>query len=230
MSTNHEDAKALAHVKAPTSNLARCYLELHDAKVLPAGCLIVPIDPEAGPEYQLGNWSRRNWEAALRDIETLKYAQRGGRGQRPAAPGDALRSLRQMTIEDLQRANANLIRQAEQQAQEARTQRAIVAEIGELVGCSNDWEMVGAVRTALAAKEDQISALLPGSYYMDPPDGGDVSVIEQLRRMARDAARYRVAVENEKFAICKWDEWDSWRATDLKELDREIDAQKETPK
>jgi hypothetical protein len=33
--------------------------------------------------------------------------------------------------------------------------------------------------------------LLPGVYYMDPPDGGDVSVIEQLRRMVRDAARYR---------------------------------------
>jgi hypothetical protein len=34
-------------------------------------------------------------------------------------------------------------------------------------------------------------ALLPGTYYMDPPDGGDVSVYEQMRRMAKDAARYR---------------------------------------
>ncbi|KVN25593.1 hypothetical protein WJ63_15800 [Burkholderia pyrrocinia] len=38
-----------------------------------------------------------------------------------------------------------------------------------------------------------LSALLPGTYYMDPPDGGDVSLLEQLRRMAADAARYRSA-------------------------------------
>ena len=31
---------------------------------------------------------------------------------------------------------------------------------------------------------------LPGPLYMDPPDGGDVLVSEQLRRMAQDAARY----------------------------------------
>ncbi len=36
-----------------------------------------------------------------------------------------------------------------------------------------------------------ISALLPGVYYMDPPDGGSVPVLEQVRRMAKDAARYR---------------------------------------
>lgn len=36
-----------------------------------------------------------------------------------------------------------------------------------------------------------VSALLPCSYYMDPPDGGSVTVIEQVERMAKDAARYR---------------------------------------
>ncbi|UUX38846.1 hypothetical protein NTJ56_08600 [Burkholderia contaminans] len=36
-----------------------------------------------------------------------------------------------------------------------------------------------------------LAALLPGTYYMNPPDGGDVSLLEQLRRMAEDAARYR---------------------------------------
>ena len=43
-------------------------------------------------------------------------------------------------------------------------------------------------------RSDQIgefAGLLPGPYYMDPPDGGDVKVLEQFRRMARDAARYR---------------------------------------
>lgn len=44
-----------------------------------------------------------------------------------------------------------------------------------------------------AAKKDaaQVQALLPGSYYMDPPDGGSVTVLERLQRMAKDAGRYR---------------------------------------
>lgn len=37
----------------------------------------------------------------------------------------------------------------------------------------------------------EISELLPASYYMDPPDGGNVSVMEQLRRMAEDATKWR---------------------------------------
>jgi len=37
----------------------------------------------------------------------------------------------------------------------------------------------------------EITAALPGAYYMDPPDGGDVSIPEQVRRMAKDAERYR---------------------------------------
>jgi hypothetical protein len=39
-------------------------------------------------------------------------------------------------------------------------------------------------------------ALLPGVYYMDPPDGGNVDLVEQLRRMAKDAARYRWIRQN----------------------------------
>lgn len=38
---------------------------------------------------------------------------------------------------------------------------------------------------------DQCASALPGTYYMDPPDGGNVSIPEQIRRMAKDAARYR---------------------------------------
>ncbi|MCA8251812.1 hypothetical protein LGM89_00915 [Burkholderia sp. AU31624] len=41
--------------------------------------------------------------------------------------------------------------------------------------------------------DDDVRALLPGVYYMDPPDGGNVSLLEQLRRMAEDAARYRAS-------------------------------------
>lgn len=45
---------------------------------------------------------------------------------------------------------------------------------------------------APAVGADALWALLPNSAcYLDPPDGGDVPLIEQLRRMARDAGRYR---------------------------------------
>lgn len=43
----------------------------------------------------------------------------------------------------------------------------------------------------LRAERDALRALLPGVYYMDPPDGGDVDLVEQFRRMEKDAARYR---------------------------------------
>lgn len=33
--------------------------------------------------------------------------------------------------------------------------------------------------------------LLPGTYYMDEPDGGAPTLLEQLQRMAQDAARWR---------------------------------------
>ena len=39
--------------------------------------------------------------------------------------------------------------------------------------------------------EEDICRALPGVYYMDPPDGGDVSLAQQVERMAVDAARYR---------------------------------------
>jgi hypothetical protein len=43
------------------------------------------------------------------------------------------------------------VMQAQMWAQEARTQKAIVKQIGEIVGCANDWEMVEAVKAALAS-------------------------------------------------------------------------------
>ena len=51
----------------------------------------------------------------------------------------------------------------------------------------------------LLALERDMSNALPGVYYMDPPDGGDVSLLKQLKRMANDAARYRLL--RRKFAI-----------------------------
>ena len=54
-------------------------------------------------------------------------------------------------------------------------------------------------RDEARAERDAMANVLPGHYYMDPPDGGDVPVLEQLRRMAKDAARYRLL--RRKFAI-----------------------------
>jgi hypothetical protein len=45
----------------------------------------------------------------------------------------------------------NAVQQAQIWAQEARTQKGIVEEIGKLVGCANDWEMVDAIKAALSA-------------------------------------------------------------------------------
>jgi hypothetical protein len=42
------------------------------------------------------------------------------------------------------------------------------------------------MREAATALEE-VASVLPGSYYMDPPDGGMVTVLEQLQRMAKDA-------------------------------------------
>jgi len=53
-----------------------------------------------------------------------------------------------------------------------------------------------AERDALAREVDACAAALPGPYYMDPPDGGDVPISEQVKRMARDAARYRWLRDN----------------------------------
>ncbi|KWI90146.1 hypothetical protein WM08_14900 [Burkholderia ubonensis] len=64
-------------------------------------------------------------------------------------------------------------------------------------GKADTWD--GKSEPRSAATESDLSALLPGTYYMDPPDGGDVSLLEQLRRMAADAARYRsVAAFNDE--------------------------------
>ena len=56
----------------------------------------------------------------------------------------------------------------------------------------------------LRADAQAIAALLPGPYYMDPPDGGDVPVIEQIRRMAVDAQRYRHMKSHALYQPASW--------------------------
>ena len=53
----------------------------------------------------------------------------------------------------------------------------------------------------LNAELAKCAEALHGPCYMDPPDGGDVAVSEQLRRMAEDAARYRWLRKNNGYSI-----------------------------
>jgi hypothetical protein len=62
-------------------------------------------------------------------------------------------------------------------------------------GKAEGLDEVGIAWTILAAQEraivGELMQLLPGPCYMDPPDGGSVTVMEQLRRMADDARKWR---------------------------------------
>jgi hypothetical protein len=68
---------------------------------------------------------------------------------------------------------------------------ALVQHICSLAAPSLEAQPAGEVIPA-----DKLCALLPGPYYMDPPDGGSVPVLEQVERMAKDAARYRWLLAN----------------------------------
>ena len=46
----------------------------------------------------------------------------------------------------------------------------------------------------------ELASVLPGSYYMDPPDGGNVTLLEQLQRMAKDAEIGRRIREHQEAA------------------------------
>ncbi|MCH0737902.1 hypothetical protein [Pseudomonas aeruginosa] len=80
----------------------------------------------------------------------------------------------------------------------------------------------------LIAELEQCASALPGTYYMDPPDGGNVSIPEQIRRMAKDAARYRWLRERDLETISRGGVFAGMTpeniVLNLEELDAEIDA------
>lgn len=49
------------------------------------------------------------------------------------------------------------------------------------------------------ADADRLITLLPGTIYLDPPDGGSVTIFEQFQRMALDAERYRWGIKNARW-------------------------------
>ena len=54
-----------------------------------------------------------------------------------------------------------------------------------------DEALINAYAEGRRDEQEELSSVLPGSIYMDPPDGGSPSILEQLQRQAKDADRYR---------------------------------------
>lgn len=77
--------------------------------------------------------------------------------------------------------------------------KAPAGAVAALGLCIDEIERLRAENEVLREIERDVSNALPGVYYMDPPDGGSVPLGEQVRRMAVDAARYRLL--RRKFAI-----------------------------
>jgi hypothetical protein len=107
--------------------------------------------------------------------------------------GDELDRLR-VTNKMMQDDKAALMAERDQ----AMKERARAITVGsdmeqEVERLREQLTLAESVRSAqVAGLERGILEALPlGSVYMDPPDGGDVGLVEQLGRMAKDAARYR---------------------------------------
>lgn len=66
------------------------------------------------------------------------------------------------------------------------------AEFIALANPANILALVEALEKAQQVDEELCKLLPPGVEYMDPPDGGDVEPIEQVRRMVADC-RQRIA-------------------------------------
>lgn len=56
-------------------------------------------------------------------------------------------------------------------------------------------------KAGLWAELNACAAVLPGPIYMDLPDGGSVTVSEQLARMGMDAARYRLLRRGQHWSV-----------------------------
>ncbi|EMO9845307.1 hypothetical protein RWC52_000287 [Pseudomonas aeruginosa] len=77
------------------------------------------------------------------------------------------------------------------EAVEPKAILGLIAEIERLNALLNAYKDTQKRYEWLAEDLKECASALPGTYYMDPPDGGNVSIPEQIRRMAKDAARYR---------------------------------------
>lgn len=99
-----------------------------------------------------------------------------------------------------------------------------------LLASAKPQEILGLIGEVERLEEElsQCASALPGTYYMDPPDGGNVSIPEQIRRMAKDAARYRWLRERDLETISRGGVFAGMTpeniVLNLEDLDAEIDA------
>ncbi len=63
--------------------------------------------------------------------------------------------------------------------------------------CRETIRQVIELAADLQREHDSFVGMLPSTLYMDPPDGGSVTVLEQFRRMAEDAAKFRDGVTSQ---------------------------------
>lgn len=111
--------------------------------------------------------AERYWEGRWRDAD----AQLGGLVAHIEQQDDAYALLSLdagRKMEELVGARNHLRLQVSMQAQEARTQKAIVAEIGAMVGEPCDWLTASAVREALKAQQPSAGVVLPELFKMRP--------------------------------------------------------------
>lgn len=90
-----------------------------------------------------------------------------------------------------------------------------IADINLFLGEANPANiltLVEALEKAQQVDEELCNLLPPGVEYMDPPDGGDVTPLEGVRRMVADYRQRIAELESRTVKLPKknidWDRWD----------------------
>ncbi|EPH9627850.1 ead/Ea22-like family protein [Klebsiella pneumoniae] len=74
--------------------------------------------------------------------------------------------------------------------------------------------LVEALEKAQQVDEELCKLLPPGAEYMDPPDGGDVTPLEGVRRMVADYRQRIAELEPFHTAYMEWSDKTAWVQTD----------------
>ncbi|MBV0645652.1 hypothetical protein KTO53_15655 [Klebsiella quasipneumoniae] len=69
-------------------------------------------------------------------------------------------------------------------------------------------ELVEALEKAQQVDEELCKLLPPGAEYMDPPDGGDVTPLEGVRRMVADYRQRIAELESRTVKMPEPEQWD----------------------
>lgn len=83
-----------------------------------------------------------------------------------------------------------------------------------LANPANVLALVEALEKAQQVDEELCKLLPPGAEYMDPPDGGDVTPLEGVRRMVADYRQRIAELEPFRTAYMKWSDKTDWVQTD----------------